>query len=66
MAILKMNDIKKLGPQERKQKLAEIKLELTKSGNKGSQLRGKRKELKRAVARLHTFNNSEQGGLNKH
>lgn len=65
MAILKMDDVKKLGTQDRQQKLADLKLELTKASNKGSQSKGKRKELKRAIARLLTFNNSAKGGLNK-
>jgi len=65
MAILRMSDVKKLNASDRNQKLAELKLELTKASNKASQSKGKRKELKRAVARLHTFNNSAEGGLKK-
>jgi ribosomal protein L29 len=65
MAILRMSDVKKLSANERKQKMSELKLELTKASNKASQSKGKRKELKRAVARLLTFNNSAEGGLKK-
>ena len=65
MAILRMSDVNKMDAKNRKQKLSELQVELTKANNKGSPSRGKRKELKRAVARLHTFNNSAEGGSKK-
>ena len=65
MALLRISDAKKLSATDRKQKLAELTFELTKASNKASQSKGKRKELKRAIARLHTINNAVQGGENK-
>ncbi|HVY01443.1 MAG TPA: hypothetical protein VHA12_01630 [Candidatus Nanoarchaeia archaeon] len=64
MAILRMSDVRKLSEADRKAKLADLKLELTKAMNKGSQQKGKRKELKRAISRLLTFN-TQQGELKK-
>lgn len=65
MAILRMSDVKKLSKADRATKLSDLKLELTKAMNKGSQQKGKRKELKRAISRILTLNNSEQGELKK-
>jgi ribosomal protein L29 len=64
MAILRMSDAKKLSNTERQTKLADLKMELTKAMNKGSQQKGKRKELKRAISRILTLN-TQQGELKK-
>ena len=64
MAILRMSDAKKLSNTERTTKLSDLKMELTKAMNKGSQQKGKRKELKRAISRLLTLN-TQQGELKK-
>lgn len=65
MAILRMSDAVKLSDKDRETKLSELKMELTKAMNKGSQQKGKRKELKRAISRILTINNSKQGELKK-
>lgn len=65
MAILRMSDAKKLSDKDRETKLSELKMELTKAMNKGSQQKGKRKELKRAISRILTINNSNKGELKK-
>lgn len=65
MAILRISDARKLSDKEREAKLADLKMELTKAMNKGSQQKGKRKELKRAISRILTLNNSQQGELKK-
>ncbi|MCX6748290.1 MAG: 50S ribosomal protein L29 [Candidatus Pacearchaeota archaeon] len=53
MAILKMKDIKNMNPQEREEKLKDLKLELIKrnvTANKSSKI--KTKEIKKALARI--------------
>jgi ribosomal protein L29 len=60
-----MADIKKLSAKEKDTKLAELKLELTKAMNKSSQSKGKTKELKRAISRILTLNNSTKEELKK-
>lgn len=58
MAILRMSDISKLSKKERAEKLKDLKLELVKAMNKSSQSKGKTKELKRAISRILTLDNS--------
>jgi len=56
MAILKMEDIKNLSKEERKEKLKELKIELIKknvAANKSGKI--KTKEIKKAIARLLTL-----------
>lgn len=60
-----MADIIKLSAKEKETKLGELKLELTKSMNKSSQSKGKTKELKRAISRILTLNNSSKEELKK-
>ena len=66
MAVLRMSDVKKLSPKELSNRLIELKFELTKSMNKSSQSKGKTKELKRAISRILTLNNSQKEGLKQH
>lgn len=65
MNTLKMKAIKDMKKDERSKKIAELKLELIKSktNQKG---KIKTKEIKKAIARILTFNTSEnKGELNK-
>lgn len=58
MAIIKKQDIKKMNENEIKEKTKELKLQLIKEEvnlTKGGKI--KVKEIKRTIARLHTFNN---------
>lgn len=56
MALLKAKDAAKMSKTERAEKLKELKLELMKSYGKAQKSSGKTKEIKRAIARIHTFN----------
>lgn len=55
MTILKYKDIHKMSESEREEKLNDLKLELTKNRSAGKG-KMKTKEIKKAVARLLTFN----------
>lgn len=62
MALLKMSEIKKMDGKERKEKLKELRLELIRSNVGSNKTNTKSKEIKRAIARLITFNKSRKGG----
>lgn len=63
---MKYKEIQKLNKQERENKLKELKMELLKSKTAASKTSGaKTKQIKKIIARIHTFNTSENGGLNK-
>lgn len=64
MAILRMSDARKMSDKDKVAKLSDLRMELTKAMNKGSQQKGKRKELKRAISRILTLN-AQQGELKK-
>lgn len=51
MATMKYKEIEKMTPDERKKKLMELKLELTKSLGKSG---GRVKEIKKMIARINT------------
>lgn len=59
MAILKSKDAAKMDLKSRTDKLKELKMELMKSKANAQKSSGKTKELKRAIARLKTFNAKE-------
>lgn len=63
MAILRFKDITKMNEKERNEKLDELKLQYVKI--KAGQKPGKTKEIKRAVARILTFNSSQKKGALK-
>ncbi|MBT4135752.1 50S ribosomal protein L29 [archaeon] len=76
MAILKSKDIAKMNEKEINSKIKDLRMELIKgqvNANKGGKL--KTREIKRTIARLHTFNRlnqmsvedkgSEKGSLKK-
>lgn len=58
MAILRMKDIEKLGSNEIKEKLKDLKIELMKAALPANRTNAKTKEIKRAISRLITFSKS--------
>ncbi len=59
MAILRNNEIKKMDAKTRASKLKDLKMELVKAQVAANKTNAKTKELKRAIARIFTFNASE-------
>lgn len=55
MSVLKSNDIEKMSEKERQEKLRDLKMELIKNKITGKG-KVKIKEIKKAIARLLTFN----------
>ena len=60
MAILKMNDVRKMDAKSREDKLNELRLELVKSAVTANKSNAKTKEIKRAISRIITFNKSSK------
>ncbi len=56
MAILKAKDVAKMDVKARKEKLKELKMEFVKAHVTANKSGAKTKEIKRAIARLLTFN----------
>jgi ribosomal protein L29 len=56
MAIIKNKEIEKLSEKEITGKLKDLKLELVKSGLPNSKSKLRPKEIKKAIARILTFN----------
>ena len=65
MAKLKTNEINKMSDKERTEKITELKLELAKANVTANKASSNTKELKRALARLHTMAKSSDNKLNK-
>jgi ribosomal protein L29 len=65
MTILRAKDALKMSPKERNEKVKELKLELVRAQVTANKTNAKTKEIKRALARLITFNTSEKRGLKK-
>ena len=65
MALLRYKDISKMSPQERESKLNELKFELSRANVTANKANAKTKEIKRAVSRLLTFNNTQKSVLKK-
>ncbi len=63
MAIIKSKDIKKMTDKERESKLTSLKMELVKANVAANKTNAKTKEIKRAIARLKTFNKSQKEEL---
>ena len=57
MAIIKVNEARKMTKQERESKIQELKFELVKSNVTAQKSKAKTKEIKRTIARLYTMNN---------
>jgi ribosomal protein L29 len=60
MAVLKAKEASKMDQKSRTDKLKELRLELMKSKATAQKSSGKTKEIKRAIARLHTFNSAKR------
>lgn len=65
MAIIKVNEIRKMTPEQRREKLSELKAELAKTmalAASGAPLDNPKKirELKKAIARILTIENEEK------
>lgn len=56
----KKQDIKTMSADERKKRVEELKLELLKSGIPGQKTSMRTKEIKKALARIFTFNRAEK------
>ncbi len=56
MAILKAKDISKISEKERQEKLKDLKMEIIKNKVASKSGKIKTKEIKKAIARLLTFN----------
>lgn len=60
MAVVKAKDASKMDQKARNEKMKELKLELMKSQAGVQKSSGKTKEIKRAIARLLTFNSANK------
>lgn len=60
MAIVKAKDAAKMDIKSRNERLNELRLELMKSQVGAQKSAGKTKEIKRAIARLKTFNSAKK------
>ncbi len=65
MAVLRAKDVAKMDLKSRINKMKELKLELAKSKVTAQKSSGKTKEIKKAIARIFTFNASEKSGTLK-
>ena len=59
MALIRVKEIKNMNNKERTEKIKELKFELIKSSVTANKTNAKTKEIKRTIARLHTFNHSQ-------
>ena len=60
MAVLKNKEIIKMDEKTRSSKLKDLKMELIKANVSANKVNSKTKEIKRAIARILTFNKSEK------
>ena len=65
MALLRFKDIEKMPQKDRDDKMKELRFELVKAGVSANKTNAKTKEIKRAISRLMTLNNSVKEALNK-
>lgn len=65
MAFLKNKDIVGMDWKARNEKLKELKMEMIKATIKSNKNNTKTKEIKRAIARILTFNTAEKRKLKK-
>jgi len=63
MAKVKSKDIKGMNSKAREEKLKDLQLELMKARVHANKQNAKTKEIKKAIARIHTFNNLERKGV---
>ena len=66
MATLKAKELRNMPKSDREKKIKELKLELVKSKAGSSKIGSARtKQIKKIIARIHTFNTSNKGVLKK-
>jgi len=65
MVLLRFKDIAKMPQKDRDDKMKELRFELVKAGVSANKTNAKTKEIKRAISRLMTLNNSVKEALNK-
>jgi len=65
MALLRLEDIKKMDKKARNEKIKDLRLELVKANVTAHKSAAKTKEIKRTIARLITFNNTDKEVLKK-
>ncbi len=58
MAVLKAKEVRSMDEKTRESKLKDLKLELIKANVTANKTNAKTKEIKKAIARILTFNNS--------
>lgn len=58
MALLRYKDIEKMNDKEKKERLKELRFELSKANVSANKTNAKTKEIKKAIARILTFTNS--------
>ena len=58
MAVLKNSEVTKMGAKERSEKLTDLRKELVKSNVAAHKTNAKTKEIKKAIARILSFNNT--------
>lgn len=63
MALLKIKDVRKMSKKEIKEKIKELRFALTKGNVTANKANAKTKEIKRAIARLLTVNESSKEAL---
>ncbi len=65
MAVLKNKDIIKMDKKDREDKLRELKFSLIKANVTANKANAKTKEIKKAIARIFTFNTLNKGKVSK-
>jgi len=63
MALIRFKDAQKMTEKDRAEKLKDLKFELVKAGVTANRTNAKTKEIKRAISRLLTINNSGKEAL---
>lgn len=63
MTLLKIKDVRKMSKKEREEKIKELRFALTKANVTANKANAKTKEIKRAIARLLTVNESSKEAL---
>lgn len=60
MALIRFKEAQKLNDKDRREKLADLRLELVRANVTANKSKAKTRELKRAIARLLTIKNSSK------
>ncbi len=63
---MKFNEIKKLSEKDKEKKMKELKTELVKSKTGTQKQKGSKvRQIRKIIARIHTFNNQIKTGVEK-